>query len=75
MLLLIPSILGIAQNLVVNPSFEDTYGCPPGLNYLDAAKEWTSPLHLQKSTPDLFYICSNDILSILNIVSLVDLFI
>lgn len=46
-----------AQNLVPNPSFEDTLGCPQGVPDLDGTcKFWES----WRGTPDYFNNCSNN---------------
>jgi hypothetical protein len=34
---------GEAQNLVPNPSFEDTIHCPTDYGYITQAKEWFNP--------------------------------
>jgi len=46
-----------AQNLVPNPSFEDTLGCPHGVPDLDGkCQDW----HSFRGTPDYFHTCSNN---------------
>lgn len=42
-------------NLVPNPSFEDTFACPPGANSLSFTKYWLNPT---ASTPDFYHSCS-----------------
>ncbi|MEP7170526.1 MAG: hypothetical protein ABI855_14245, partial [Bacteroidota bacterium] len=46
------------QNLVPNPSFEDTIHCPIGINALNDAVGWFKPT---LGTPDLFNICNLNI--------------
>lgn len=49
------SLRGEGQNLVPNPSFEDTLGCPEGYPDLDGkCSEWMS----FRGTPDYFHNCS-----------------
>lgn len=43
-----------AQNLVPNPSFEDTIACPDGLNQINRASGWSS----YGNTPDYWNTCS-----------------
>lgn len=45
------------QNLVPNPSFEDTTHCPLGLADMDAVSAWHSPTW---GSPDLFHMCYNE---------------
>jgi gliding motility-associated-like protein len=45
-----------AQNLVPNPSFEDTVACPNNQGQLNFATPWISP---SNSSPDYFNSCSN----------------
>lgn len=40
------------QNLVLNPSFEDTTNCPSGPNQIDSCKHWSNPN--EGETPDYF---------------------
>lgn len=42
------------QNLVKNPGFEDTVGCPTGFSMSNLAKEWDA---CGAPTPDFFYDC------------------
>ncbi len=44
-----------AQNLVPNPSFEDTLTCPDNIGQVYKAKEWSS----FRNTPDYFNACCN----------------
>ena len=44
-----------AQNLVPNPSFEDTVSCPDNLAQIDKAVGWSS----YRITPDYFNSCSS----------------
>jgi hypothetical protein len=43
-----------SQNLVNNPSFEDTVYCPNGTNQMDACQHWMS----FGNSPDYFNVCS-----------------
>jgi len=53
LILLFPlSLLG--QNLVPNPSFEDTVACPTNQAQIDKAVGWSSYRH----SPDLFHVCT-----------------
>lgn len=54
-LLIMLSISSKAQNLVPNPSFEDTVSCPDGVNNVSDAVGWFS----SKSSPDYFNPCAN----------------
>ncbi len=45
-------------NLVVNPSFEDLYGCPTDGGQIDSAVGWSLPIGGGGYTPDLYNICS-----------------
>lgn len=47
---------GYAQNLVPNPSFEDTVSCPSGWASISSLNNWYSP---NSSSPDLFNSCAN----------------
>jgi hypothetical protein len=49
-------VCGYAQNLVPNPSFEDTVNCPPGWASINSINNWYSP---NGSSPDLFYTCAS----------------
>ncbi len=51
--------LSNAQNLVLNPSFEDTVACPTGASQLEKSKGWTMNIN----TPDYFNKCSHSNLS------------
>lgn len=44
-----------AQNLIPNPSFEDTVSCPIGISDMAACKYWFNPL--SNSTSDYFNAC------------------
>jgi len=46
-----------AQNLIPNPSFEDTISCPTNSSQLNKAKYWINPT---QSTPDCFNVCSTN---------------
>ena len=52
--ILLPNLL-MAQNLVPNPSFEDTTVCPTGTGQLNSATGWFSA----RSSPDFFHTCAN----------------
>lgn len=54
-LLLVPSIV-FGQNLVMNPSFEDTVSCPSGQNQVHKAFGWSN----FGLSPDYFNACHND---------------
>lgn len=43
-----------SQNLVPNPSFEDTTGCPNGVNQVYKAKFWANPT---QASPDYYNSC------------------
>jgi len=43
-----------AQNLVLNPSFEDTILCPDALDQVNRSQYWINPTN---STPDYFNSC------------------
>jgi OmpA-OmpF porin, OOP family len=45
----------LAQNLVSNPSFEDTISCPTSTNQLNRAKFWTNPT---LTSPDYYNACA-----------------
>ena len=49
------ALAGIAQNLVPNPSFEDTIGCPDGLGSIDKVTGWIN----MGQSPDYFNSCIN----------------
>jgi len=44
-------------NLVVNPSFEDLYGCPTNESQIDSAIGWSTPLGGGGGHPALFNVC------------------
>lgn len=44
-----------AQNLVINPSFEDTLQCPNFVSQIDYAVNW----HTSVNTPDYYNACNN----------------
>ncbi len=44
-------------NLVVNPSFEELYGCPSGYAQIDSAIGWGTLINSGGGTPDLFHVC------------------
>jgi gliding motility-associated-like protein len=48
----------ILQNLINNPSFEDTVQCPTTLNQLNYSKNWFDPVTL--GSPDFFNSCSTN---------------
>ncbi len=48
--------VGLAQNLVPNPSFEDTVYCPTSFNQLNATLFWYSP---NNGSSDYFNSCNN----------------
>jgi len=47
----------ISQNLVPNPSFEDTVACPIGINQVGGADGWINI----RSTPDYFNSCASQL--------------
>jgi gliding motility-associated-like protein len=47
----------VAQNLVPNPSFEDTVYCPTTISQFDAVANWFNPS--SGETPDYYNECSN----------------
>ncbi|HLG33257.1 MAG TPA: T9SS type A sorting domain-containing protein [Bacteroidia bacterium] len=49
------SQLCFAQNLVPNPSFEDTVACPTSADQINRAAGWSS----YRGTPDYFHSCNN----------------
>ena len=49
---------GNGQNLVPNPSFEDTLNCPSGLDQLSFCSQWWS----FRNSPDYFNSCTNSVL-------------
>jgi hypothetical protein len=53
-LLLTAFTMGSAQNLVPNPSFEDTVSCPNNLNQVNRAQGWSA----YRLTPDYFNSCA-----------------
>src|SRR4051812_43656962 len=48
------SVLGFAQNLVPNSSFEDTVACPNSISQIDRATGWSS----YRQSPDYFNSCA-----------------
>lgn len=44
-----------SQNLVLNPSFEDTLQCPNFVSQIDYAVNW----HTSVNTPDYYHVCNN----------------
>ena len=48
-----------AQNLISNPSFEDTVACPNGFSLMHYAVDWSNPVGI--SSPDYFNECNNSI--------------
>jgi len=54
--LLINHRTSVAQNLVVNPSFEDTLQCPYFVSQIDFATNW----HTSVNTPDYYHACNNN---------------
>lgn len=61
-LIIFPRFNSYAQNLVPNPSFEDTVSCPTGLAQLYKAQNWISFGY----TPDYFNSCNNTGVSVPN---------
>ena len=59
LLLMISAIAASSQNLVPNPSFEDTVACPSILNQMNLAIGWSS----FRQSPDYFNACSTDSLA------------
>lgn len=53
LLLFVTSNVSLAQNLVPNPSFEDTVLCPHSTNQVDRAAGW----HPSRNSPDYFNEC------------------
>lgn len=53
--LLINTLIGSAQNLVPNPSFEDTVSCPTSISQLNNCSIWHNPT---QASPDYFNSCS-----------------
>jgi hypothetical protein len=45
-------------NLVVNPSFEELYGCPTDFYQIDSAIGWHTPINGGGGNPDLYNTCS-----------------
>ena len=60
LILLFISISSNAQqvNLVVNPSFEELYGCPTDGGQIDSAVGWSTPIGGGGGNPDVYNICS-----------------
>jgi hypothetical protein len=52
--LLLACTVSMAQNLVPNPSFEDTVSCPTNLNQVNRAQGWSA----YRLTPDYFNSCA-----------------
>ncbi|MBK7390076.1 MAG: hypothetical protein IPI23_13700 [Bacteroidetes bacterium] len=50
-ILLLTGRIGYAQNLVPNPSFEDTINCPFSVNQFAYCDHWNK----YRETPDYFY--------------------
>lgn len=46
--------IGLSQNLVLNPSFEDTVACPDAIGQINKSIGWVSP---SNNTPDFFHAC------------------
>lgn len=56
LMLFIMAVNGMGQNLVPNPSFEDTVSCPVSLSEINATTYWFNPnIH----SPDYFNSCSD----------------
>lgn len=53
-------LAGWAQNLVVNPSFEEYVHCPNDLNQIDSVIGWESIF----GTPDYFNACADDTMTV-----------
>jgi len=63
--LFLPVLLQAQQNLVLNPSFEDTVKCPDNDGQIYNAKNWFQPITfmgsvITSSTTDYFNECSNN---------------
>jgi len=58
--LVVALVKSYGQNLVPNPSFEDTVACPYGLNQAYKAVGWSS----YRDTPDYFNACANNLPSL-----------
>ncbi len=54
-LLILPFNIYAQENLVPNPSFEDTLSCPTGLGMMGSTVDWISPT---QGSPDFFHTCS-----------------
>src|SRR6185312_13708144 len=54
-LLMLLTFNSYAQNLVINPSFEDTVHCPTSINQFYNCKFWINPT---QGTPEYFNVCS-----------------
>lgn len=59
-LLILPS-LSFSQNLVPNPSFEDSIQCPSFASQIDRCAIWYSPTN---TTPDYFHACDTDFVDV-----------
>ena len=55
LILVLLSQVSFAQNLIPNPSFEDTVVCPLSANEVDKATYWSS----FRDSPEYFNYCSN----------------
>jgi hypothetical protein len=53
-MLIVKGLYGSAQNLVPNPSFEDTVACPRGIGNIEDAVAWSA----YRITPDYFNPCN-----------------
>ena len=47
------------QNLVPNPSFDDTLWCPYNTAQINAANHWFSPMNSSGGSSELFHSCNN----------------
>lgn len=57
-ILLFISNFGLAQNLVPNPSFEDTINCPNGVNSISSVATWFNPT---QASPDYYHFCGTSV--------------
>ena len=57
-ILLFISNFGLAQNLVPNPSFEDTINCPNGVNSISSVATWFNPT---QASPDYYHFCGTNV--------------
>ncbi|UXP31127.1 OmpA family protein [Reichenbachiella agarivorans] len=53
------SARGYAQNMVINPSFEEIWDCPFSMNQLEYVKSWF-PFGTADPSPDFFHGCAKD---------------